>query len=135
MELSGQAGTRYIEVQRNPLYEETGADLVVKSGSPTGSQLSIDKNGGNLYLSSGDAVGAGSSNVYIQTANAGSSGTAENAAITQLAVLGNGNVGIGAPSPTKKLEVSGDALLADRSSLGSEKVTNGGFSCKSQPLP
>jgi len=37
------------------------------------------------------------------------------------------SVGIGTTAPIKTLEVSGDAIFADQSSLGTEKLTNGTF--------
>ena len=106
LELAGGTGTKYIEPLDSPNYDQTGADLMVKAGSPNGSDLSIDQNGGNLYLSSGSAIGVGSSNIYFQTTAGGSSGTTENTPTTKMAILGNGDVGIGTTSPNNLLQVA-----------------------------
>ncbi len=107
LELFGGTGTRYIEPQRNTSYEQNGANLAVKAGSPSGSQLSSDKNGGNLYLSGGNSTGTGSSNIYLQTTDAGVSGTAENNPTTKMTILGNGNVGVGTVTPNNLIQVAG----------------------------
>lgn len=92
IELAGGTGTRYIEPQKSPSYEQTGADLMVKAGSPSGTELSVDKNGGSLYLSGGDSIGTGSSNIYLQTTASGATGTAQNSPVTRMAILGDGKV-------------------------------------------
>jgi len=66
---------------------------------------STNRNGGNMYFSSGIATGTGSSNIYFRTTTPGSSGTADISPSTKMTILGNGNVGIGETSPTAPLYI------------------------------
>ena len=80
--LVGNTPTKFLEVLRQQGYETPGTDLIVRSGGA--SILGTNHNGGDLYLSSGQSTGTGISNIYLQTAPAGSSGTADNAPATRL---------------------------------------------------
>ena len=66
-----------------------------------------DLNGGDLTLSSGIATGTGSSNIYFQTATAGTTATTDRTPSTKMVILGNGSVGIGTLTPTALLQVVG----------------------------
>ena len=63
--------------------------------------------GANLSIngSQGTGTGAGGS-LLLRTAPAGSSGTAQNALVTAVAITSAGNVGIGTTAPSTKLEVA-----------------------------
>jgi len=104
LSLSGSAA-QTIWMERNPTSNTAGNNLTVQaSGATSGA---TNKNGGNLVLSSGISTGTGTSQIQFQTLNAGSSGTADNSATTQMTITGAGNVGIGIATPGSKLEADG----------------------------
>lgn len=81
-------------MERHTTAETAGNNLTVQAGGATLS--ASNKVGGDLYLSSGIATGTGSSNVYIQTATIGLSGTADRTPTTKMTVTSTGNVNINA---------------------------------------
>jgi hypothetical protein len=78
------AAARTLGVERAP--SGAGGDLTVNAG---GAALNAtDSAGGTLTLAAGTATGTGTSSVVIQTAAAGSTGTADNAPATRVTVTG-----------------------------------------------
>lgn len=103
-----QGANRVIDVDR----ATTGAGnnlSIISGGAQTGS---TDQNGGDLILSSGTSTGTGESKIEFKTSQAGSSGTTDNSPTTAMAILGNGNVGIGTTDPKSNLHIhnSGSAI-------------------------
>ena len=104
----GGTAARTIWMERNTTAATAGQGLTLHSG---GAYVGgTDLNGGNLTLSSGIATGAGTSNIYFNTATAGLTGTTDNTPSTKMTILGSGNVGIGTMSPSERLEISGGVL-------------------------
>ena len=104
-------------VSRNSWLSGTTADFhlgLADAASPVAQTISVQSvvagtsntAGANLSIngSQGTGTGAGGS-LLLRTAPAGSSGTAQNALVTAVAITSAGNVGIGTTSPTSKLEV------------------------------
>jgi hypothetical protein len=81
--------------------------VVAGTSNTAGANLSI--NG-----SQGTGTGAGGS-LLLRTAPAGSSGTAQNALVTAVAITSAGNVGIGTTAPGAKLQVVGNAIFGENS--------------------
>ncbi|MBC7420545.1 MAG: hypothetical protein H7328_07440 [Bdellovibrio sp.] len=69
-----------------------------------------DKEGGTLFIGSGQSTGTGASNIEFQTATPQASGATANNRTTKMILLGNGNVGIGTTAPAAKLDVAGDVV-------------------------
>lgn len=100
---SGQTGTndinlggniaRKIWLERHTTANTAGNNLTIQAGGAT--SAATDKNGGDHVIASGTATGTGSSNILLQTATPGTTGTADNAPSTKVTISGNGNVGIG----------------------------------------
>ena len=106
-------------VSRNSWLSGTTADFhlgLADAASPVAQTISVQSvvagttntAGANLSIngSQGTGTGAGGS-LLLRTAPAGSSGTAQNALVTAVAITSAGNVGIGTTSPTSKLHVAG----------------------------
>lgn len=68
--------------------------------------------------SQGTGIGTGGSIVF-QTAPVGTSGSAQNALVPVMTILGSGNVGIGTTTPVVALDVSGVAALGSTGTAGS----------------
>ncbi len=105
-------------VSRNSWLSGTTADFhlgLADAASPVAQTISVQSvvagttntAGANLSIngSQGTGTGAGGS-LLLRTAPAGSSGTAQNALVTAVAITSAGNVGIGTTSPTSKLHVA-----------------------------
>jgi hypothetical protein len=130
-------------VSRNSWLSGTTADFhlgLADAASPVAQTISVQSvvagtsntAGANLSIngSQGTGTGAGGS-LLLRTAPAGSSGTAQNALATAVAITSAGNVGIGTTSPTSKLHVVGDAVLTGQL-LGSD-YTVGTLTASPQP--
>lgn len=85
----GAEATRTIGVERRST-NNLGSDLTINAGG--GYVGGTNRNGGNLYLVGGISTGSGVSNVYLQTATAGSSGTTDVTPTTKMSILGNGDI-------------------------------------------
>ncbi len=83
----------------------TANTLTLAAGDTAGGVA--DRPGGTLYLKGGESNGTGTSEVHIQTASAGSTGTTMNSSTTKVVIKGSGNVGIGSTAPEAKLDVQG----------------------------
>jgi hypothetical protein len=92
----------------------SGQDLTLRAGGAKAAQT--NKIGGDLYLQSGISTGNNTSNIFLQTATAGSSGTADNTPTTKMTILGNGNVGINTITPGSSLDVKGTLRLSGSTS-------------------
>ncbi len=123
------SGARTIGVDRNLAADTAGNNLTVQAGGATAS--ANNKNGGNLYLNSGISTGTGTSNIYLQTAPAGSSGTGNNSPSTAMSILGNNFVGINTASPTNSLTVWGptntQSIVSTKSFDGATAENSGGY--------
>ena len=108
-------------VSRNSWLSGTTADFhlgLADAASPVAQTISVQSvvagttntAGANFSIngSQGTGTGAGGA-LLLRTAPAGSSGTAQNALVTAVAITSAGNVGIGTTSPTSKLHVAGNA--------------------------
>ncbi len=115
----GGRAARTIWMERNTIGGSAGNNLTIQSGGAAGA--SSDKNGGDLNVSSGIATGTGSSNIYLQTATASSSGSTDNIPTTKMSILGNGNVGVGV-TPTAALHIKAGTATANTASI---KVDDG----------
>lgn len=102
LSLGGNSAQKFW-MERHTTTNTAGNTLTVEAGGATSG--ATDKNGGDLYLKSGIATGTGSSNIYLQTHPAGSTGTTDTTATTAITILGSGFVGIGT-SPSATLHVS-----------------------------
>lgn len=86
-----------------------GDPLVVSSGSAaTGA---TDSSGGDLYLKSGNSTGNKGSNIYLQTAAGGASGTTVRTPTTKVSILDSGKVGVGVTGPRSMLDVLGGVAV------------------------
>ena len=105
-------------VSRNSWLSGTTADFhlgLADAASPVAQTISVQSvvagtsntAGANFSIngSQGTGTGAGGA-LLLRTAPAGSSGTAQNALVTAVAITAAGNVGIGTTSPTSKLHVA-----------------------------
>ena len=110
-------------VSRNSWLSGTTADFhlgLADAASPVAQTISVQSvvagtsntAGANLSIngSQGTGTGAGGS-LLLRTAPAGSSGTAQNALVTAVAITSAGNVGIGTTAPSEKLHVLGGKVL------------------------
>lgn len=113
---------RVLGLERNSVANTAGNDITVQSGGATTG--ATDKIGGNLILASGVSTGTGSSNIYLQTATAATTGTADNAPTTKLTILGNGNVGIGTTTPTAALHLKAGTAAVNTAPLKFTSGTN-----------
>lgn len=122
LSLGGEAA-RVIGVER-PTTATNGLGLTINAG---GAQSGgTDLNGGNLNLVAGTSTGAGSSNIYFQTAAAGATGTADRAPSTAMTILGNNNVGIGTTTPLSPLSF-GAGIIAQKLNLYETALKRYGF--------
>ena len=112
----GNASVTTLGMMRQTTAATGGTALTIQSSGATSG--GTDLNGGNLTLSSGISTGAGSSNLYFQTATAGSSGTTDVTPTTKMTILGNGNVGIGTTAGGSKLTVKGGDAFVDGTATG-----------------
>ena len=101
---SGQSA-QDIWMERNTAADTAGNDFGVQAGGATSG--ATNKNGGNQFLSAGISTGTGTSNIYLRTATAGASGTADNSPTTKMTLLGNGNLGVNQTSPLGKIQADG----------------------------
>jgi hypothetical protein len=98
---------RTIGVERRAGTIGSGPSLTVNAGG-SGSGSS-NKAGGNLILESGISTGNMGSNIYLNTATPGTSGTTDHTPSTKMTILGSGLVGIGKTPTANNLEVEGTA--------------------------
>lgn len=110
----GGVPARTIKMERNPIGGAVGLSLTIEAGGASVGYL--NKWGGDLILQSGISTGNQASRIQFLTATAGASGTADNAPTVKMAILGNGNVGIGTTNPQGALDVSSTtgALIVPR---------------------
>jgi hypothetical protein len=88
----GGDAARTISLERNTTTHGNGLTLSAGGALSGGTNL----NGGQLYLKGGTSTGSGgSSDIFLQTATSGSSGTSDNTPTTKLTIRGNGNVVVG----------------------------------------
>ena len=99
----GGNSARNIGMERHTTANTAGNSLTLNAGGATSG--ATDKTGGNLILTSGISTGTGSSNIYMQTVTAGTSGTTDRTPSTKMTILGDGNVGIGITNPTARLNL------------------------------
>jgi hypothetical protein len=95
-------------MERHATANTAGNSLTLKAGGATSG--ATDKAGGDLYLTSGISTGTGASNIYLQTATAGATGTTDRTPDTKVTILGSGSVGIGASTPDAKLKILGGGI-------------------------
>ena len=125
-------------VSRNSWLSGTTADFhlgLADAASPVAQTISVQSvvagtsntAGANLSIngSQGTGTGAGGS-LLLRTAPAGSSGTAQNALVTAVAITSAGNVGIGTTAPSEKLHVVGGAQFEAASPFINLKSTTSG---------
>jgi hypothetical protein len=94
---------RMVGVERNTVANSEGKKLIIEAGGATSS--STDKNGGDLYLSSGMATGTGSSKILFETTAAGVTGSADRTPTTKMVLDGTGKLGLGVQAPVGNLEL------------------------------
>ena len=122
-------------VSRNSWLSGTTADFhlgLADAASPVAQTISVQSvvagtsntAGANLSINGSQGTGTGvGGSLLLRTAPAGSSGTAQNALVTAVAITSAGNVGIGTTSPAAKLDVAGAVTAA-----GYYTATSGGVS-------
>jgi hypothetical protein len=88
--LNGQSA-QAIDMVRETTASTAGNNLTVQAGGAASGGSNLG--GGNLVLSSGISTGNNTSNVQVQTYPGGSSGTADNTALTALTVSATGATG------------------------------------------
>lgn len=121
IELDGRMA-RSITVTEPQTTNTAGSNFTIQAG-PAKSD-SVDKNGGDLYVSSGMARGTGTSNIYFQSAGNGSTGNGGRNPDTRMTIAGSGNVGIGTTAPGEKFTVAGNVQIGDSSvSSAGQKLT------------
>jgi len=106
----GGNAARAIGLERHTTANTAGNNLTLNAGGATSG--ATNKAGGNLILTSGISTGTGSSNIYFQTALAGTTGTTDRDPTTKMTILGDGNVGIGMTNPSVKLDVASSARIS-----------------------
>ncbi len=104
----GGTAPRTIWMERNTTAGTAGQGLTLSSGGAIAGTANLV--GGDLTLKSGISTGTGSSSIHLFTDTAGSTGTADNATTEKMTILGSGYVGIGASSPSTKLEIGSSDL-------------------------
>jgi|GEM_PF-1368372 len=119
----GGSSNNYLEISRTSAYQSNGDSLNIRSGGATSG--ASDKNGGDLYLSSGLATGSGYSNIYFQTSSAISSGAVKTTTLNAggsgysvgdiLTIVGGGN---NATITVSTIDGSGAVLTYTLSSAG-----------------
>jgi hypothetical protein len=92
-----------IGLDRNATAATAGLGLTISGGGAIAG--TADLAGGDLNLKSGISIGTGTSALRFFTATAGTTGTTDNTPTEKMTILGNGNVGIGIPSPADKLDI------------------------------
>lgn len=79
-----------IYVERATASSTAGYDLTLSAGGAT--ESGTDLAGGDVYIKAGTATGSGGSNIYLQTAGGGSSGTADVTPVTRLTIASDGSI-------------------------------------------
>ena len=115
----GGDSARSIAMERSTT--ATANPLTIQAGGTVAG--ATNGNGGALILSSGLATGAGGSGMEFRTASPGSSGTADVVPSTKMAILSNGNVGIGTNNPVSGALLDLTGSTANTSSLVVPRAT------------
>ena len=134
-------------VSRNSWLSGTTADFhlgLADAASPVAQTISVQSvvagttntAGANLSIngSQGTGTGAGGS-LLLRTAPAGSSGTAQNALVTAVAITSAGNVGIGTTAPSEKLHVLGGKVLFGDATDSTGTAGNGDLTLRAWRAP
>lgn len=100
-------GTAAVSIGQERATSGAGNILSLYSGGAQSAASNLA--GGDLTLYSGTSTGTGTSAIRFLTPTAGSTGNSDNTRTEKMAILGNGNVGIGTTSPTNNLSFSGQA--------------------------
>ena len=100
----GGTSARTIWMERNTTAATAGQGLTLSSGGAIAG--TADLAGGDLNLKSGISTGTGTSAMRFFTAINGLTGAVDNSPTEKMAILGNGNVGIGLTTPTTLFEVT-----------------------------
>jgi hypothetical protein len=105
IELPGQPSNK-ISVARNTAANTAGTSLTINAGGATSSPSTSNLSGGSLILQSGISQGNGTSQILLQTADVGSTGTTDNALTTRVTVDNTGMAITGALTISTALAIA-----------------------------
>ncbi|HXH32138.1 MAG TPA: tail fiber domain-containing protein [Bacteriovoracaceae bacterium] len=101
----GGNAARVIKMEDSSTFS-MGNSLSIQAGAGGVVGTNSDRNGGELILAGGSAIGNGTSKILFQTAGGSPSSTVLNSPVTRMTIDGSGRVGIGTTAPQAPLDIT-----------------------------